>query len=77
MKTTVAITGWTADLRKVSLTTLIQDHAGMSLAAAKHYTDDVLEGRPVLLTLPSPDRAAAFRDALIDLGAQAEIRDAV
>jgi hypothetical protein len=76
MKTTVAITGWSAGLQKVSLTTLIQGHAGMSLSAAKRCTDDVLEGRLVLLALPSPERAAALCAALMNIGARAEVRDA-
>lgn len=77
MKTTVVITGWRTGLRKVSLTSLIQDYAGVGLTAAKRYTDDVLEGRPVVLALSSNERAAEFCDALRDIGAQAEVRDAV
>jgi hypothetical protein len=76
MKATVTITGWSAGLQKVSLTTLLQAHAGMSLNAAKRCTDDVLEGRPVSLALPSPERAAALCEELISIGAHAEIRDA-
>ena len=77
MKTTVAITGWSSGLRKVSLTSLIEDYAGVGLAAAKRCTDDVLEGRPVVLALSSHERAAEFCYALRDIGAQAEVRDAV
>ena len=72
----MAIKGWTPGLRKVSLSTLIQKHTGMGLAAAKRCTDDVLEGRLVLLPLPSKGDAAALCEALISIGAQAEIQDA-
>ena len=77
MKTTVAITGWSTGLRKASLTSLIQDYAGVGLTAAKRCTDDVLEGRPVVLDVSSHERAAEFCDALRDIGAQAEVQDAV
>jgi ribosomal protein L7/L12 len=76
MKTTVTLTGWSTGLQKVSLTKLIQDHAGLSLSAAKRCTDDVLEGRPVSFALPSPEQAATLREALVRIGAHAEIRDA-
>jgi hypothetical protein len=76
MRATVAITGWNAGLQKVSLTTLIQTHVGMTLTAAKQCTDNVLEGRPVLLRVASSEDAAAFCAALLAIGARAEVRDA-
>ena len=77
MTTTVAITGWKTGLQKVSLTTLLQNRAGLTLTAAKRCTDDVLDGRPVILTLPSRTDAAALCTALVEIGARAEVRDAV
>jgi ribosomal protein L7/L12 len=77
MNPTVAITGWSTGLRKVTLTALLQEYAGVGLAEAKRCTDDVLEGRPVVLAVSSRERAAELCHALREIGAQAEVRDAV
>ena len=49
----------------------------MTLTAAKRCTDDVLNGRLVVLTLPSRVDAAALCTALLEIGARAEVQDAV
>jgi len=48
-------------LKKVSLTTTLKAELGMSLTAAKHMTDQVIEGQDV--SVSAHDRATAERAA--------------
>jgi hypothetical protein len=65
----VEITGWREGLRKVSLTTLLHEHAGLSLVEAKACTGRVLDGRLVALSVPSQEAADNLAARLRELGA--------
>jgi hypothetical protein len=69
----VVITGWREGLRKISLTHLIQARTGRRMAEAKRRTDDVLEGHPVVLEVPSEEAALSLVEELRQLGALAEV----
>lgn len=64
----VSLIGWREGLQKIALARLLREDAGLSLAAAKHAVDDVLEGRAVTVTLPSTEAAERFAAASVALG---------
>lgn len=71
--TTLRITGWRVGLQKISLTKLLQDQAGLGLAAAKQAVDDVLDGRPANVTLPASVDARSVVESVRALGADCEV----
>jgi hypothetical protein len=69
----VRITGWRAGLKKVSMTKAIRLHGGLNLALAKNCTDSVLDGKTVVVDVPTLNDAHVLVDELIALGAVAEV----
>jgi ribosomal protein L7/L12 len=72
--TNIKLTGWQVGMRKISLTKLLQDKGGLSLANAKRVVDDILDGREVSLQLPAGEDANAVAAALRDLGAICDVQ---
>ena len=70
---TIQITGWREGLRKISLTHVLQQEAGLSMAAAKACTDRVLEGETVSVTLPDVQAARHVATRLTELGAVVQV----
>jgi hypothetical protein len=68
----ILLTGWRPGFQKVSLTKLLQTSAGLTLGAAKSVTDEVLNGKSVVVSLTKGD-ANEFVDAADKLGAVASI----
>jgi hypothetical protein len=66
----LTIEGWHDGFKKISFTHLLQREAGLGLADAKHITDDVLEGQPVRVKIPTHRR-----DSFIDEATALGIRD--
>ena len=64
----VWLTGWTADLQKVSLVHLIRDSCGFGLKDAKGCLDDLLDGSPVKLVFGNAAAGLRFVDAAAGLG---------
>lgn len=71
--TTIRLTGWSPGMKKISLTKLIQSQAELSVSAAKHAVDQVLEGHAVSLQLPDHIDAQAMAAEMTELGAKCEI----
>lgn len=69
----VEIEGWNPGFQKVACTKTLQAMAGLGLAAAKHVTDAVMEGRVQRVPLPSDDAARRLAEALRQLGASARV----
>jgi ribosomal protein L7/L12 len=69
----VRITGWRPGLNKVALTKALQAKLGWGLAAAKHATDDVLEGKAVSFDVGDEVTAPRIAATLRDLGAQVSV----
>lgn len=67
--TTVLFTGWNPGLAKIQLTKLFQARAGLRLSSAKDAVDQILEGKPVTVTLGTADEADSFVRAAQVLGA--------
>ena len=74
---TVEISGWREGFRKISCTNLLRDVAGLSLREAKGYTDRVLDGERVTITVGTVDAATRLAAALTELGADARLLDLV
>jgi hypothetical protein len=55
------------------MTKAIRIHAGIDLAAAKRFTDAVVEGETVTVEVPGPHDAQVLTEELIELGAIAEV----
>jgi ribosomal protein L7/L12 len=55
------------------MTEAIRHFAGLGLADAKRVTDDVLEGRSVVVSCSSSAMAAALATRLTELGAVAQV----
>jgi ribosomal protein L7/L12 len=55
------------------MTEAVRQFAGLGLAEAKRVTDDVLEGRSVVVSCSSRTVAAALAARLNELGAVAEV----
>lgn len=70
--TILRITGATSSILKVHHTKYLRDAVGMGLSAAKHITDDILEGRPRDIEV-SDELAELHRITLGLLGAKVEI----
>ena len=73
---TVALFGWEPGANKVALTRLLQQRAGLSLAAAKHCTDLCLAGERALVSLATNTEAREFTEALAGIGVRAGIQAA-
>ncbi len=71
----VIITGWEEGLKKISLSRLLQDEAGLTISQAKHAVDEVLEGRRVELTFSSSAAAERFAAAARRLHAVCDVYD--
>ncbi len=69
----VVLDGWRPGLNKIALTKLIQQRAGLSLAAAKRQTDRLLEGEEAGILLPDSESAEDFVSELQQLGASAHV----
>jgi hypothetical protein len=65
--------GWRAGLDKVALTRLFRNHADMSLAAAKHSVDQILNAQSVIVTVDSVEVAQALAEEASALGAHCEV----
>jgi hypothetical protein len=70
----VVVTGWKPGFQKVQTNRLLRSRFGYSLDAAKYAVEDILEHRPVCLTVNS-DEIADLCKELEALGAVYEIRD--
>ena len=73
---TVEISGWKVGLQKVEMTKALKAQAGLSLVDAKKATDEVVKGGTVTVTVRTQQHAIALRDALIALGATAQVGQA-
>ena len=71
----LVLTTFRPGLQKISLTRAIQAHAGLSLSAAKACTDRYLDGEEVVIEVPSRASAETLREAVLRVGAVAEIRE--
>ena len=71
--TQICISGWSPGLRKVSLTKLLQTHAGMSLGEAKAATDRVLVGQKMVFLSNSQVGPNTVVAQFIEMGARAAI----
>jgi ribosomal protein L7/L12 len=68
----VTIEGWAQgapEFGKIALTKLIRNARGYTLSEAKACTDDVTEGRDVVLTFSTEVEADAFCQGVRNLGA--------
>ncbi len=65
--------GWKPGLKKISLSRLLQEYAGLSLSEAKGKVDSFLEGMPTTITLPSRAIAEEFVRQASELGALVEV----
>ena len=72
--TPVVVDGWEPGFEKIKFTHLLMDRAGWGLADAKHATDGLLNGDPVLLAFDSATAADAFVTSAVLLGATARRR---
>jgi len=71
----VEISGWRDGIKKISCTHLLRDRLGIGLAAAKAYTDQVLDGERVTVALEPLDAAIQLADDLNALGMVARVLD--
>lgn len=71
----VEISGWREGFKKISCTQLLQERLGIGLAAAKAYTDQVLDGERVTVAVDPLVAAIQLADDLNALGAEARVLD--
>jgi hypothetical protein len=71
----VEISGWREGIKKISCTRLVQERLGIGLAAAKAYTDQVLDGERVTVAVDPLDAAIQLADDLNALGMVARVLD--
>ena len=71
----VEISSWRTGFKKISCTQLLQERLGIGLAAAKAYTDQVLDGERVTLVVEPLGAAIQLADDLNALGAEARVLD--
>ena len=69
----VVLTGWKPGFRKVALTRILQQRAGLSLAVAKECVDRCLAGERVLVEVPTSEAAEALVSEASGVGAIAEL----
>ena len=69
----VMLTGWRPGLRKVALTKLLQQRAGLGLHAAKDYTDRLLAGEQVRVEIPLLAAAELLAREADALGVEAQV----
>jgi ribosomal protein L7/L12 len=71
----VVIKRWKPGLQKVSLTKLLQDRAGFSLASAKECVDRVLDGETVSIAQANLEEAITLAREITKLGAVCEVKE--
>ena len=71
----VEISSWRTGFKKISCTQLLQERLGIGRAAAKAYTDQVLDGERVTIAVDPRDAAIRLADDLNALGADARVLD--
>lgn len=69
----VRVSGWEPGMRKISLTKLVQEGSGQSLAQAKAMVDQLLEGQPFEVGFDNEGAARSFADHATKLGAKITI----
>ncbi|WP_148714049.1 hypothetical protein [Chitinolyticbacter meiyuanensis] len=70
----VVVSGWLPGFKKVAHTEVLQRHAGMSLIAAKSFTDCILAGEQVWFEVAQWADAVSIAARLFELGAIAQAR---
>lgn len=71
----VTIKQWKTGLRKVSLATLLQEEAGLSLTSAKQCVDRLLEGQSISVSVTTVEQARQLARQIDDLGAVCEVNN--
>jgi len=51
MMSSIVVTGWKLGFDKVGMNKLLREQLGYSLGDAKRAVDDILENKPILLTI--------------------------
>jgi len=69
----VLLTQWQAGLRKVPLIKLLRSRMNLSLAAATEHVDELLEGRHLLMEIPTGRAAEELAAEVTELGVTARI----
>jgi ribosomal protein L7/L12 len=69
----ITLKSWNPGLKKVSLTKLLQEQAGLSLTSAKQYVDRLLADEAVSVNVPTTEEAAQLAEEITKLGAVCEI----
>lgn len=49
----IVVTGWNPGFDKIGMNKLLREQLGYSLGDAKRAVDDILENKPILLTIPA------------------------
>jgi len=70
---TVKLIGWQKGLQKISLTKIIRKHTGYGLAEGKKCTDDVLDGKIVIIPNLNVEVAEKLVEEVRSVGVIAEI----
>lgn len=65
----VRLTSWEVGLRKISLTKLLQERAGLGLAEAKCLVDHLLDGKEAVVNMGSSEDAERLVSEIRALGA--------
>jgi len=71
---TVTLKGWKPGMKKVELTKVVRKHTGYGLAEGKRCTDDVLEGKEVVLSGLDSNVARELLNEVCEIGVIAEIK---
>lgn len=69
----ITLRRWRPGLQKISLTTILQRQAGLSLTSAKEYVDRFLAGEEVAVSVTTPEEAARIAEAIMELGVDCEV----
>lgn len=71
----VEIIGWREGFQKIACTHALQRHTELSLATAKAFTDRILDGERIVISVPLTQVAAQLAAELSALGAVAHVVD--
>ena len=67
------VIGYRWGLEKVSMTKTYRDQVGLNLKQAKSLTDDLLEGKAIVLNIEDEEEAEALKEKLCKIGAIVKI----
>ena len=70
---TVRLIGWKSEFKKVSHTKIIRKYTGYGLAEGKRCTDDVLDGKEVVISNLTEEAARKLLEEVTEIGVVAAI----